>query len=129
MREFLARVKAQLRRVRLIREEIDAEPLHTREALHFGNLTMNLIRREALLNNKPISLKPKEYDLLLYLARHRGQVLSRDQILEQVWGWTYSGGSRTVDVHIRWLRKKIEVDPTNPQRIITVRSAGYRFEG
>jgi DNA-binding response OmpR family regulator len=129
MREFLARIKALLRRVRLIRQELDTGLAHSKENLHFGNLTLNLTRREALLNGKPISLKPKEYDLLLYLARHRGQVLSREQILEQVWGWTYSGGSRTVDVHIRWLRKKIEIDPTIPERIITVRSAGYRFEG
>jgi DNA-binding response OmpR family regulator len=129
MREFLARVKAQLRRVRLIREEFEVEPHADKEALRFNNLTLDLSRREVLLNNKPISLKPKEYDLLLYLARHRGQVLSREQILEQVWGWTYSGGSRTVDVHIRWLRKKIEIDPTQPVRIVTVRSAGYRFEG
>ncbi len=129
MREFLARVKAQLRRIRLIREELDPGPVQTKENLHFGNLTLNQTRREAQIDSKPISLKPKEYDLLLYLAKHRGQVLSREQILEQVWGWTYSGGSRTVDVHIRWLRKKIENDPTTPERIITVRSAGYRFEG
>ena len=58
-----------------------------------------------------------------------GQVLSREQILAQVWGWEFMGGSRTVDVHIRWLREKIETDPAHPQRIITVRSAGYRFEG
>jgi DNA-binding response OmpR family regulator len=67
--------------------------------------------------------------LLLYLARHRGQALSRDLILEQVWGWEYSGNSRTVDVHMSWLREKIERDPAHPTRIITVRGAGYRFEG
>jgi DNA-binding response OmpR family regulator len=74
-------------------------------------------------------LKPKEYDLLLYFAQHRGQVLSRERILEQVWGWEYIGGTRTVDVHVRWLREKIERDPANPARIVTVRGAGYRFEG
>ncbi len=67
--------------------------------------------------------------MLLYLARHRGQALSRDLILEQVWGWEYSGNSRTVDVHMSWLREKIERDPAHPTRIITVRGAGYRFEG
>ncbi len=129
MREFLARVKALLRRVRLIREEMDAEAQTSKEILLFGNLTLDISRREVLSDHHPLALKPKEFDLLLYLARHRGQVLSREQILESVWGWTYGGGSRTVDVHIRWLRKKIEHDPTRPVRIVTVRSAGYRFEG
>jgi len=129
MREFLARVKALLRRVRLIREEFDAEAQAPKEILLFGNLNLDLTRREVLLDHNPLPLKPKEFDLLLYLARHRGQVLSREQILESVWGWTYSGGSRTVDVHIRWLRKKIERNPTQPERIVTVHSAGYRFEG
>ncbi len=129
MREFLARVKAQLRRVRLIREEINAETTETKESLHFDNLEIDLTRREVLLDGQPLAFKPKEFDLLLFLARHRGQVLSRELILERVWGWEFSGGSRTVDVHVRWLREKIENDPTNPIRIVTVRGAGYRFEG
>jgi DNA-binding response OmpR family regulator len=66
--------------------------------------------------------------LLVFLARNRGLVLSRDLILERVWGWDYSGGSRTVDVHVRWLREKIELDPANPTRIVTVRGVGYRLE-
>ena len=74
-------------------------------------------------------LKPKEFDLLLFLARHRGQVLTRELILERVWGWDFIGDSRTVDVHVRWLRQKIEKDPANPSRIVTVRGGGYRFEG
>ena len=129
MREFLARVKAQLRRVRLIREEIDTETAHPRETLNFGNLTLDLTRREVLLDNQPVAIKPKEFDLLLFLARHRGQVLTRELILERVWGWEFSGGSRTVDVHVRWLREKIEKNPALPERIVTVRGAGYRFEG
>ncbi len=129
MREFLARVKALLRRVRLIRQEFDAEAQTSKEVLRFGNLILDPSRQEVLLDQNPLALKPKEFDLLFYLAHHRGQALSREQILESVWGWTYSGGSRTVDVHIRWLRKKIERDPTQPVRIVTVRSAGYRFEG
>ena len=76
-----------------------------------------------------MALNPKEFELLLYLARHRGQVLSRDLILERVWGWDFTGGSRTVDVHVSWLREKIEKDPSHPVRIVTVRGAGYRFEG
>jgi len=129
MREFLARVKAQLRRVRLIREELNAETTETKGRLHFGNLLIDLTRREVLIDDQPLAFKPKEFDLLLFLARHRGQALSRELILERVWGWEFSGGSRTVDVHVRWLREKIENDPTNPIRIVTVRGAGYRFEG
>jgi DNA-binding response OmpR family regulator len=129
MREFLARVKAHLRRVRMIREEIDHEANEQRETLRFNNLTLDLTRREILLNEQPLAVKPKEFDLLLFLARHRGQVLTRDLILERVWGWEFTGGSRTVDVHVRWLREKIEPDPADPTRIVTVRGTGYRFEG
>jgi DNA-binding response OmpR family regulator len=129
MREFLARVKAHLRRVRMIREEMDTEATKPKEKLNFGNLVLDLTRREVLLDEQPIALKPKEYDLLLFLARHRGRVLTRDLVLERVWGWDFSGGSRTVDVHVRWLREKIEADPAQPGRIVTVRGVGYRFEG
>ena len=130
MRELMARVKAQLRRVRLLRQEAETQAEAVpKEILHFGNLTLDLTRREVTLNNKVLALKPKEYDLLLYLARHRGQALSRELILEEVWDWNYRGGSRTVDVHVRWLRAKIELDPAKPRRIVTIRSAGYRFEG
>ena len=90
---------------------------------------MNLTRHEVTLKRELLSLKPKEYDLLLYLMEHKGQVLSREMMLREVWGWDYMGGTRTVDVHIRWLRSKIEPDPTNPSRIVTVRGAGYMFEG
>jgi DNA-binding response OmpR family regulator len=86
-------------------------------------------RREVLLNGQPLHLKPKEYDLLLFFARHPRRILSRDYILEQVWGWQYFGDSRTVDVHVRWLREKIESDPSHPVRIVTIRGGGYRFEG
>jgi DNA-binding response OmpR family regulator len=131
MRELLARVKALLRRVRLIREEIDtsASPAGESQSMTFGNLVLDISRREARLNNLPLSLKPKEYELLVFLAQHRGQVLTRETILERVWGWDFIGDSRTVDVHVRWLREKIEPNPSNPERIVTVRGAGYRFEG
>ncbi len=129
MREFLARVKAQLRRVRLIRQELSAEEQMPKEILKFDNLTLDLSRREVTVEDQVLNLKPKEYDLLLFLARHRGQVLSRDLIMERVWGWDFTGGSRTVDVHVRWLREKIEIDPATPERIITIRGIGYRFEG
>ncbi len=131
MRELLARVKAQIRRTRLLREEMGqtaaAEPKH--EKLAFDNLIIDLTRREVTLDEQPVQLKPKEYELLLFLAEHRRQMLSREFILERVWGWDFIGDSRTVDVHVRWLRQKIEADPSNPARIVTVRGGGYRFEG
>lgn len=134
MRELLARVKALLRRVELIREELSAEQgpaaLPDQSAvLIFDNLTIDPNRREVRLDDNPIRLKPKEFELLLFLARHQGIALSRDLILERVWGWTYDGNSRTVDVHVRWLRQKIEPDPSNARRIVTVRGIGYRFDG
>ena len=99
------------------------------EILEFENLIINQTRREVTINQKPLQLKPKEYELLLFLAEHKGQMLSREFILERVWGWDYIGDSRTVDVHVRWLRQKIENTPAKPERIITVRGGGYRFEG
>ncbi len=136
MRELMTRVKALLRRVRLIREELAAEGAEAQrsdipigEMLSFGDLTIDLGRREVLRERIPLHLKPKEMDLLVFLARHKGMVLSRDLILERVWGWDYGGGTRTVDVHVRWLREKIEADPACPERIVTVRGIGYRFEG
>lgn len=130
MRELMARVKAHLRRERILREEASAEQEATpKNVLHFGNLSLDLIRREVLLDMRPLALKPQEFELLLFLTRHRGQAVSREYLLEQVWGWEFSGGTRTVDVHVHWLREKIEADPAHPSRIITVRGSGYRFEG
>ena len=90
---------------------------------------LNLVSRRASLGGQELLLSPKEFNLLAELIRHRGAVLSRDLLLTRVWGYDYVGDSRTVDVHVRWLREKIEVDPANPQRIVTVRGIGYRFEG
>jgi DNA-binding response OmpR family regulator len=131
MREFVARVKAQLRRARLVREELGqtGEVPVKHERLVFGDLEINITRGEVTLGGEPLRLKPKEYQLLLFLAEHRGQMLSREFVLERVWGWDYIGDSRTVDVHVRWLRQKIEADPAQPARIVTVRGGGYRFEG
>lgn len=131
MRELLARVKALLRRVRLVREEM-ASPESQRpegETLTSGDLVLYLSRREVRRGGELLHLRPREYDLLLFLVLNRGQNLSREHILERVWGWDYGGGTRTVDVHVRWLREKIEPDPAHPTRIVTVRGVGYRFEG
>jgi DNA-binding response OmpR family regulator len=131
MRELLARVKAQFRRSRLVREEMarPADLVKHHERLVFGNLVINITRREVTLDGEILQLKPQEYNLLLFLAEHKGQLLKREYILERLWGWNYVGESRTVDVHIRWLRQEIEADPQVPKRIVTVRGGGYRFEG
>jgi DNA-binding response OmpR family regulator len=133
MRELMARVKAQLRRTGMLREEMAKlkipETDSPQEVLTLHNLKINLTRREVLLDDQVLALKPQEYDLLLFFAQHKGQMLSREFILERLWGWDYTGDSRTVDVHVRWLRQKIEKEAGEPTRIVTVRGGGYRFEG
>jgi len=131
MRELIARVKALLRRVRLMREEMGTaiQEENLPKIMPFGNLEIDLTRREVRLDGKVLPCKPKEFDLLTFMGQHKGRVLTREFILERVWGWGFVGDSRTVDVHFRWLREKIEPIPEKPQRIITVRGAGYRFEG
>jgi DNA-binding response OmpR family regulator len=99
------------------------------ESLTYNNLIINITRRDIFIDGQVVLVKPKEYELLLYLARHRGQVLSRNRILNEVWGWDFSGSCRTIDVHVRWLREKIEDDPASPKRIVTIRGIGYLFDG
>ena len=118
--ELQARIRALLRR---------AGPRRTSEEIQSSDLTLNLVSRRAFLAEKELVLSPKEFNLLAELLRHRGAVLSRDLLLTRVWGYDFYGDSRTVDVHVRWLREKIEPDPSNPVRIVTVRGIGYRFEG
>ena len=130
MRELLARVKALLRRVRLNRQENETETSAPKgEQLLFDDIQIDLSRREVRRGPDIIHFKPLEYELLVFLARNRGIALSRDLILERVWGWDFDGGTRTVDVHVRWLRAKIERDPAHPVRISTVRGVGSRCEG
>jgi DNA-binding response OmpR family regulator len=118
--EFLARVRAALRR---------GAVAPATDELSSGDLRIDLISRRAYMGETEIQLAPKEFDLLTMLVRHAGAVLTRDLLLTRVWGDDYLGDTRTVDVHIRWLREKIEEDPSRPERIITLRGVGYRFEG
>lgn len=120
MRELLARVRALLRRTNASEQD---------EGIVSGDLTFDLKRREVLRSGKVLDLKPKEIDLLLYFARNRGRAFSREQLLREVWGYDFYGDSRTVDVHVSWLRQKIEMEPHRPARLVTVRGVGYRFEG
>jgi len=119
--EFLARVRAVLRRAPYTAPRSDR--------LESGDLVLDLVARRVMLGEREIKLSHKEFDLLAALVRNKGAVLSRDLLLEQVWGYDHIGDDRTVDVHVRWLREKIEADPSEPQRIVTVRGVGYRFEG
>ncbi|MDQ1301897.1 MAG: DNA-binding response regulator [Chloroflexota bacterium] len=118
--ELQARIRALLRR---------ASPRRVSDEVVSGDLLLNLVSRRAFLAGKELTLSPKEFSLLIELVRHQGAVLSRDLLLTRVWGYDYYGDSRTVDVHVRWLREKIEADPAKPQRVVTVRGIGYRFEG
>jgi DNA-binding response OmpR family regulator len=124
MRELMARVRAALRRARMRPDEDDRE----QRAVSFGRVRVDPARRTVSRDGAPVALKPKEYDLLWFFVRHPGRVFSRDHLLEQVWGYDFPGGSRTVDVHVRWLREKIEDDPAAPRYLRTSRGAGYLFE-
>ena len=117
--ELIARVRALLRRTETER----------RTTLESSNLSMDLIGRRASLDDEELKLTNKEFDLLAELIRSPGMVLSRDLLLEKIWGYDFLGDSRTVDVHVRWLRQKIETDPSEPLRIVTIRGLGYRFDG
>jgi two-component system OmpR family response regulator len=119
MRELLARIRARLR------SQVTAvETLR----LHFGDVIIDLGRHAVTKNNQPLELTRKEYDLLAFLAQNQGLVFSREQLCERVWGYDFAGGTRTIDVHMRWLRAKIEPDPETPRYLITVRGTGYKLE-
>ncbi len=98
-------------------------------SLKVGNIEVDIARHQASKGATTLELTPKEFDLLAFLARNKGLVFSRDQLLEKVWGYDFAGDTRTVDVHIRWLREKIEDNPNEPKLLITVRGVGYKLEG
>jgi len=135
MRELLARVKAHLRRTRLLAESAPestdkiSDAALAPELRSFDDMVIDVDGRQVMARGHWFHLKPMEFELLVFFARNWGVALSREQILQRVWGWDYTAGSRTVDVHVRWLREKIEDDPANPKRIVTVRGVGYRFDG
>lgn len=122
IRELEARVKALLRRSSPEKMEVQLETM-----LQAGDLAINHVAREVRLQGTPVTLSLKEYELLYLLASHPNRVYTREQLLEQIWGYAYSGETRTVDVHIRNLRKKLEQDPEKPEYIRTVRGIGYKF--
>jgi DNA-binding response OmpR family regulator len=133
-RELLARVRALLRRTdyatpteeRAAKDSAVEVPRPNRE-LAAGPLHIDLAGRRVYCRGQVLELQPKQFELLTYLVRNRGTVLTRDQLLHNVWGYDYAGDTRTVDVHIRWLREKLEEDPANPKFIQTVRGVGYCY--
>jgi DNA-binding response OmpR family regulator len=124
MRELLARIRAMLRRA----DMKEPKPAAANEVILINDLAINAARRKVSLGDATLNLTPKEFDLLAFLAKNKGIVFSREQLLEKVWGYDYAGNTRTVDVHIRWLREKIEADPGKPRYLITVRGIGYKLE-
>jgi two-component system OmpR family response regulator len=128
LREFLARIRAMLRRTEMMTAASTAQETIP-SVIKVGELEIDLAGHTVSRSGTLIDLTHKEFDLLAFLIKNRGQVFSRDQLLEKVWGYDYAGDTRTVDVHIRWLRQKIEVNPANPVHLLTVRGIGYKFEG
>lgn len=136
MRELVARIRALIRRSRMDLEDRQATPvppvspeIRTEQpgAFTVGDITIDPASRQASLRGESLDLKSKEYDLLEYFGQHPGVVMTRDALLREVWGYEHRVDTRTVDVHIRWLRQKIEDDPGAPTRLLTVRGHGYRF--
>jgi DNA-binding response OmpR family regulator len=127
LRELMARIRTQLRRLdtaAVAGDEIPpASPAQAPVAM--GEVTLDLAGHRLLRDGHELAVKPKAFELLAFLVRNRGQVFSRDQLLERVWGYDYAGESRTVDVHVHWLRQAIEADPATPRYLQTVRGVGY----
>lgn len=137
MRELVTRVKVMLRRVAMIKDEVrdeirgealaDAEPRP--QVLTISDFEIDVAQHVIVHRGQALSLKPKEFDLLVFLAKNQGRVFTREALLQRVWDYSYAGDTRTVDVHVRGLREKIEENPSEPQYIETVRGVGYRFKG
>ena len=130
--ELRARIRALLRRGEqpLAGQSDDVtEGQSDAHVLTAGDIRIDEDRREVFKRDQPIELQARLFDLLAYMVRNRGKVLTRDRLLEHVWGYEYNGDNRTVDVYVRWLREKLEDDPASPQLILTVRGVGYRFKG
>ena len=125
-RELIARIRAVLRRGG--EPEFEEEQLEE-DVLRGGRVVMDVERHVVTVDDEPVSMPLKEFDLLEYLLRNSGRVLTRGQLIDRVWGADYVGDTKTLDVHIKRLRSKIEVHPSRPKHLVTVRGLGYKFEG
>ena len=128
VKELISRVKAVLRRTKnseLLRG-VD-EDLNFAKEITIGNIAMNPLRYEAKIDNEIIELRPREFELLYYLCENAGSIVSRDKLFSKVWGYSFAGNSKTLDVHIQRIRERIEVNPKSPKRLITIRGVGYKL--
>jgi two-component system response regulator RegX3 len=123
MRELVSRVRAHLRRAGML------APAAAEEVLRGGPVEMDVARHEVRVRGEPVALPPKEFELLEAFLRRRGRLLTRDFLIAEVWGPGYVGDTRTLDVHVKRLRRKIERDPHRPEHLLTVRGLGYKFVG
>ena len=131
VRELMARVRATLRRGQLAEQKNTSkakDQTEQRTILKGHELELDTVRHNVSLKGVPLTLTPKEFELLAFLMRYKGQVFGREQLMEKVWGYTFDGSKRTVDVHVRWLRQKIEENPEKPKILITIIGFGYKFD-
>ena len=128
MPELLSRIKAVLRRRHPPPDSAAAPIKPDSNMVGMSGILIDVSRHTVTLDGKPLELRPKEFELLLLFVSNPGRVFDRDSLLDKIWGYEYSGNTRTVDVHVRWLREKLEKDPAYPEKIITVRGFGYKFE-
>ena len=131
MRELISRVKAVLRRLENTKSHSMPSQINNnpqKGKFIYDDIEIDIDGRRVLRNGNLIHLKPKEFEILVYLSSNQGMAISRDTLLDKIWGIDYFGDKRTVDVHLRWLRKKIELDSQKPKHLITVRNVGYRFD-
>ena len=128
VKELISRVKAVLRRTKNseLLYAIDGD-LNFAKEITIGNIAMNPLRYEAKIDNEVIELRPREFELLYYLCENAGNIVSRDKLFSKVWGYSFAGNSKTLDVHIQRIREKIEVNPKSPKRLVTIRGVGYKL--
>jgi len=128
VKELISRVKAVLRRTK--NSELlhgGDEDLNFTKEITIGNIAMNPLGYEAKIDNEIIELRPREFELLYYLCENAGNIVSRDKLFSKVWGYSFAGNSKTLDVHIQRIRERIEVNPKSPKRLVTIRGVGYKL--
>lgn len=128
VKELISRIKAVLRRTKNseLLNGLD-EDINSAKEINIGNIAMNPLRYEAKIDDEIIELRPREFELLYYLCENAGNIVSRDKLFSKVWGYSFAGNSKTLDVHIQRIRERIEVNPKSPKRLITIRGVGYKL--
>ena len=127
VKELISRVKAVLRRTKNSELFHGVEDLNFAKEITIGNIAMNPLRYETKIDNEIIELRPREFELLYYLCENAGNIVSRDKLFSKVWGYSFAGNSKTLDVHIQRIRERIEVNPKSPKRLVTIRGVGYKL--